>query len=216
MTRSPAATPAWTASSTRPDDRRDLLGHDVVAAVDLTLDGVGLALEAALAATDHALGAGARLAGLRLAAALEAAQGDPTAARERLGDVGGDAGDAVTRLQHGADVDQPGALGDVAALLRRRLGGGGVGLGGLRVLFWAVLRVRRPVVFDGDLAAVERVVLRGRPSALARSGSLLAAALRFAVLLVVVVPWWWPCGWSAPLLVASESNDISSKSVRKK
>ncbi len=29
-----------------------------------------------------------------------------------------------------------------------------------RVLFWAVVRVRRPVVFDGDLAAVERQVDR--------------------------------------------------------
>src|SRR4051794_27110607 len=57
-------------------DRRDLLRHDVVAAVDVTLDGVGLALDAALAATDQALGAGARPAGLRLATALEAAHGD--------------------------------------------------------------------------------------------------------------------------------------------
>src|SRR5919202_3004431 len=56
---------------------RDLLRHDVVAALGLTLDGVDLALEAALAATDEALGAGAHLAGLRLAATLEAAQGDP-------------------------------------------------------------------------------------------------------------------------------------------
>ena len=48
--------------------------------VGLTRDGVRLALEAALAATDQALGAGARLAGLRLAAALEAAQGDAAAA----------------------------------------------------------------------------------------------------------------------------------------
>src|SRR3954454_19498385 len=46
-----------------PGDRRDLLRHDVVPAVDLTPDGVGLALDAALAATDQALGAGARLAG---------------------------------------------------------------------------------------------------------------------------------------------------------
>src|SRR4051794_28039659 len=112
-------------------DGRDLLRHDVVAAVALTPDGVGLALHAALAATDQALGAGARLAGLRLAAALEAAQRDAATRRERLGDGGRATGDAVTRLQHGADVDQPGALGDVAALLRRRLGGGGVGLGGV-------------------------------------------------------------------------------------
>src|SRR3954466_8330489 len=52
-------------------DRRDLLRHDVVPAVDLTPDGVGLALDAALAATDQALGTRARLAGLRLATALE-------------------------------------------------------------------------------------------------------------------------------------------------
>src|SRR6476619_7918493 len=100
-------------------DRRDLLRHDVVAAVDLTPDGVGLALHAALAATDQALGTRARLAGLRLATALEATQGDAATRGERLGDVGGDSGDAVTRLQDGADVDQPGALGDVAALLGR-------------------------------------------------------------------------------------------------
>ena len=48
-------------------DRRDLLRHDVVAAVDVAADGVGLALDAALAATDQALGTRARLAGLRLA-----------------------------------------------------------------------------------------------------------------------------------------------------
>src|SRR3954451_16131113 len=112
-------------------DRRDLLRHDVVPAVDLTPDGVGLALDAALAATDQELGAGARLAGLRLATALEATQGHTATRGERLGDGGRAAGDAVTRLQHGADVDQPGALGGVAALLGRRLGGGGVGLGGL-------------------------------------------------------------------------------------
>ena len=77
MTRSPAATPVWTALLDAAGHGRDLLGHDLVAAVDAALDGVGLALEAALAATDQALGAGARLAGLRLATALEAAQGDP-------------------------------------------------------------------------------------------------------------------------------------------
>ena len=71
--------------------------------------------EAALAATDQALGTRARLAGLRLATALEAAQGDTATARERLGDVGGDGGDAVTRLQHGADVDR-------ARRARRRCG----------------------------------------------------------------------------------------------
>ncbi len=59
-----------------------------------------------------------------------------------------------------------------------------------RVLFCAVVRVRRPVVFDGDLAAVERVVLRVRVVRLRVAAAFLAAALRFAadVLLVVVVP----------------------------
>ena len=61
-----------------------------------------------------------------------------------------------------------------------------------RVLFCAVVRVRRPVVFDGDLAAVERVVLRVvvRALRLRVAAAFLAAALRFAadVLLVVVVP----------------------------
>src|SRR5687768_7377903 len=54
--------------------RRDPLGHDVVAALGLTLDGADLALEAALATADEALGARADLAGLGLAATLEAAQ----------------------------------------------------------------------------------------------------------------------------------------------
>src|SRR3954452_8950085 len=65
-----------------------------------------------------------------------------------------------------------------------------------RVLFCALLRVRRPVVFDGDLAAVERVVLRVVPRLVVRAlrlrvaAAFLAAALRFAadVLLVVLVP----------------------------
>src|SRR5215210_7642471 len=109
-------------------DLRDLLRHDVVATGGLTLDGADLAVETALAATDDPLGTRAHLARLRVAATLEAAQGDPAARRQRLGDVGGDGGDAVTGLQHGADVDQAGALGDVAALLRRRLGGAGVRL----------------------------------------------------------------------------------------
>src|SRR3954451_3801616 len=60
-----------------------------------------------------------------------------------------------------------------------------------RVLFSAVERVRRPVVFDGDLAAVERVVLRVvvRELRLRVAAAFLAAALRFAaeVLLVPVV-----------------------------
>jgi hypothetical protein len=60
-----------------------------------------------------------------------------------------------------------------------------------RVWFWAVVRVRRPVVFDGDLAAVERVVLRVvvRELRLRVAAAFLAAALRFAaeVLLVPVV-----------------------------
>jgi hypothetical protein len=63
-----------------------------------------------------------------------------------------------------------------------------------RVLFWAVVRVRRPVVFDGDLAAVERLVLRVvvrdvRELRLRVAAAFLAAALRFAaeMLLVPVV-----------------------------
>src|SRR4051812_3826236 len=78
-----------------------------------------------------------------------------------------------------------------------------------RVLFSAVERVRRPVVFDGDLAAVERVVLRVvvrvvvRELRLRVAAAFLAAALRFAadVLLVVVVPV-VVAMWLAPLLVA--------------
>src|SRR3954453_1618212 len=112
-------------------DLRDLLRHDVVATRGLTLDGADLTVETALAATDEALGARAHLAGLGLAATLEAAEGDPAARRQRLGDAGDDGGDAVTRLHDGAHVDEAGALGDVAALLGRRAGGAGVGLRGL-------------------------------------------------------------------------------------
>src|SRR3954469_25553310 len=80
-----------------------------------------------------------------------------------------------------------------------------------RVLFWAVERVRRPVVFDGDLAAVERVVLRVvvRELRLRVAAAFLAAALRFAADVLLVVPV-VVAMWSAPLLVAR--NDISSKS----
>src|SRR4051794_3168944 len=112
-------------------DLRDLLRHDVVAALGLALDGADLTVEAPLAATDDALGARAHLAGLRLAATLEAAQRDAATRRQGLDDARGDGGDAVTRLHDGADVHQAGALGDVAALLGRRLGGAGVGLRGL-------------------------------------------------------------------------------------
>src|SRR4051794_19192999 len=112
-------------------DLRDLLRHDVVAALGLALDGADLTVEAPLAATDDALGARAHLAGLRLAATLEAAQRDAATRRQGLDDARGDGGDAVTRLHDGADVHQAGALGDVAALLGRRLGGASVGLRGL-------------------------------------------------------------------------------------
>ena len=72
-----------------------------------------------------------------------------------------------------------------------------------RVLFWAVVRVRRPVVFDGDLAAVERVVLRVvvRELRLRVAAAFLAAALRFAAEVLLVQWWWWPFV-SAPLPVA--------------
>src|SRR3954468_7629406 len=112
-------------------DLRDLLRHDVVAALGLALDGADLTVEAPLAATDDALGARAHLAGLRLAATLEAAQRDAATRRQGLDDARGDGGDAVTRLHDGTDVHQAGALGDVAALLGRRLGGASVGLRGL-------------------------------------------------------------------------------------
>src|SRR4051794_16453263 len=112
-------------------DLRDLLRHDVVATRGLTLDGADLTVEAALAATDDALGTRARLAGLRLAATLEAAQRDAAARRQGLDDARGDGGDAVTRLHDGTDVHEAGTLGDVAAQLGRRLGGAGVGLRGL-------------------------------------------------------------------------------------
>ena len=115
----------------------------------------------------------------------------PRRARERLGDVGGDAGDAVTRLQDGADVDQAGALGDVAALLGRRLGGGGVGLGGLARL---VLRGGARATTGGLRRRLggrrARGAARGRAELRLRvAAAFLAAALRFAAdVLVVVVP----------------------------
>ena len=196
----------------------DLLGHDVVATVGLTRDSVRLTLDAALAATDQALGTRARLAGLRRATALEAAQGDPAAARERLGDVGGDAGDAVTRLQDSADVDQPGALGDVATLLRRRLGSGGLSLGGLAGL---VLRGGTRATTGGLRRRLGGRRAGGRtawwcarcacesrqPSWRRRCASQQTCCCGGGA--VVVAMW-----VSAPLLVAR--NDISSKSVRKK
>ena len=218
MTRSPAATPVWIASSTRPDTVATCLVTTLLRRLASRATALRLALEAALAATDQALGTRARLAGLRLATALEAAQGDPAAARQRLGDVGGDAGDAVTRLQDGADVDQAGALGDVAALLRRRLGGGGVGLGGLARL---VLRGGARATTGGL-----RRRLGGRRARGAARASWCAcawqqpswrrrcASQQWCCCWWWWCRWWWPCGWSAPL-VASQSNDISSKSVER-
>src|SRR3954452_13150483 len=89
-----------------------------------------------------------------------------------------------------------------------------------RVLFCALLRVRRPVVFDGDLAAVERVVLRVVPRLVVRelrlrvAAAFFAAALRFAadVLLVVLLPVVVAMVGVSPFSVAS-NKDISSKSV---
>src|SRR3954468_18205821 len=63
-------------------DLRDLLRHDVVAALGLALDGADLTVQTPLAATDDALGARAHLAGLRLAATLEAAQRDAATRRQ--------------------------------------------------------------------------------------------------------------------------------------
>ena len=131
MTRSPAATPAWTASSTRPTPSRP--GAVTTLLRRLTSRPTALVSRSKRRSLRRIRRSARVVApcGSPSSHALEAAQGDPATGRERLGDVGGDAGDAVTRLQHGADVDEPGALGDVAALLRRRLGGGRVGLGGL-------------------------------------------------------------------------------------
>src|SRR3954452_9733691 len=55
-------------------DRRELLRHDVVAAVDLPPDGVGLAVHAALAAKYQAQGDWSRLARLRQTKASEPTQ----------------------------------------------------------------------------------------------------------------------------------------------
>ena len=181
-TRSPAATPAWTVSSMRPATVATCLVTTLLATLGLTRDGVRLAVEAALAAADDALGAGAHLAGLGLAATLEAAQGDAAARRQRLDDVGGDGGDAVTRLQDGADVDEAGTLGDVAALLGRRLGGGRVGLGGVARL---VLRGGARTTTGG----LRRRLTSGRTRAVlreARSGGLARGALGEALCLAAV------------------------------
>ena len=78
-----------------------------------------------------------------------------------------------------------------------------------RVLFCAVVRVRRPVVFVGDLRAVERdAVLRDALRVVVLLRAVLrrvVAPLLLVVVLVVVAMW-----RSAPL-VASQGNDISSK-----
>ena len=173
----------------------DLGGHDVVATAGLTRDSVRLTLEAALAATDQALGTRARLAGLRRATALEAAQGDPAAARERLGDVGGDAGDAVTRLQDSADVDQTGALGDVAALLRRRLGSGGLGLGGLARL---VLRGGTRATTGGLRRRLGGRRARGAARARVAYASQQPSWRRRCASQQTCCWWWWWCRWWWP------------------
>src|SRR3954454_18812591 len=165
-------------------DLRDLLGHDVVATRGLALDGADLTVETALAATDEALGARAHLAGLGLAATLEAAQGDAATRRQRLGDARDDGGDAVTRLHDGTDVDEAGALGDVAALLGRRLGSAGVGLRGLARLVLggaaraATGRLRRRLT---SRRAVGRARRRGAPRRGARSGRARRVARRGAL-----------------------------------
>src|SRR3954447_1558599 len=177
-------------------DLRDLLRHDVVAALGLALDGADLAVETALAATDDALGTRAGLAGLRLAAALEAAQRDAATRRQGLDDVRGDGGDAVTRLHDGTDVHEAGALGDVAALLGRRLGGAGVGLRGLaRLVLGGAARAAagglrrrltsRRAVGRARRGATRRGARSGRARRVARRGALArrAAALGAAAAL---------------------------------
>src|SRR4051795_8967126 len=173
-------------------DLRDLLRDDVVATLGLALDGADLAVETALAATDDPLGTRAGLAGLRLAATLEAAQRDAATRRQGLDDVRGDGGDAVTRLHDGADVHEAGALGDVAALLGRRLGGAGVRLRGLARLVLggaarraagrlrrrlpsrrAVGRARRGAARAGAARSGAR---RGRARRVARRGALARGA----------------------------------------
>ena len=131
-------------------DAGEALGHDVVATVGLALGRVDVALEGAAVAADEALDARAGQLGLALAAALEATDvllDLALAALERLlrarhgavlvDDAGGDADDAVTGLEDAADVDERGALGDVATLLGRDLRGLRVGAGGLARLVLA-------------------------------------------------------------------------------
>src|SRR5215207_5589591 len=87
-----------------------------------------------------------------------------------------------------------------------------------RVLFCAVVRVRRPVVFVGDLRAVERVVVREAVprEALRVAAPLRPAALRFAEVLLLVVPLLAvefvvvAMLMVSPSRVASQGNDISS------
>ena len=159
-----------------PDDGRDLLGHDVLATRGLTLDGVGLALEAALAATDAR--APARVRALRRLASAprrsSAAQLTLAARRERLGDAGATSVTRSRASSDGADVDEHGALGDVAALLGRRLAAR-VGLGGLARL---VLRRGARAATGGLRGDLRAVVARACCAAVARRSRVALAQRR--------------------------------------
>src|SRR5919202_2815416 len=163
-------------------DARDALGHDILAPLRLALDGAGLAREGAAVAAHEALDARAGELRLALAAALEAAdvllQLAAAAAqgllRIRHGAVavdqaGGEADDAVTRLQHAADVHERGALGDVAALRGRGLRGAGIGVRGLAGL--------RAGAAAGATSCRLRRRLGGRAGVRARAGGARRARL---------------------------------------
>ena len=195
MTRSPAATPAWTVSSMRPARSRPAWSRRCC---DARPHARRRCVSRSKRRSPRRIRRSARVRALRVSVWPRRSRRrsvTPRRRRQRLDDVGGDGVDAVTRLQDGADVDEAGALSDVAALLGRRLGGGRVGLGG----------VARLVLRGGARATTGglRRRLGGRRTRRCRAWS-------SVVRLRVAVPswrrrcasrsgfWWWCCQWWWP------------------
>ena len=197
-TRVAAATPTWATSSTRLETPASWLVTTLSRRGRVTLDGGAVAADDALQA-----GAGLLDVALELVAGLDAATLVAglellelalglLAGAERVGERAGGLDHAVARLERGADVGERGALGERLALLRRGAGGADVGLGGARASrCLACVRTRRPVVFDGVVAVVRRVVRRAAGLRLRAAGLRLAAAGFFAAAGSWRWSWWW-------------------------